>query len=644
MAVHRDGGLAAASLEYIRPIADEIIIAFDSRIAADELGPLEKVANSLIGFEWAGANKFRPWLREQAHGEWLLLLDGDELVSTELLSRIPELISRKDIGGYRIPCSWIFPDPSSWLSSPPWNEDYHLRLVRNDSQVSFPAAKHTGAESSGPVRLIGAPFLHLELILSSKAQRHAKVERYNNEGFPLVAPDGRAINEAYYLPELGNIRTAPVETVDSRNISEILARRNERAPLAKRPRIATVEEVRSWLPSRLAPDLDYRGSIDVLEGERVFLAGTASYVEVEITNQGNSVWPRSSDHYSAAVFLSYHWKCSDGSFEVWDGERTPLTTRILPGERVRHTLRCVAPAGPGRFFLVIDLVHEGKRWFSIDETLATSIEPTVREQLAVATANGLVPLEMARALRRKLRESNALCKALQSSIRKEPLDSPADMMLSDWNMNAEVLNLLIRLIRQRDLKRVLEFGSGISTVVLSHEMSRRSGSILSIEQDESYAKSTREWINQRHLGSASKVITAGLTETEVCGIRTICYEFGRDLQREIECFSPDLIIIDGPSQESGASRLGVAPSVGKILRRSTPFVMDDGFRDAELLIAERWRDESLVRIEGLIPTGLGLLAGTVGKVQGLTSPPLWVDLLSTRQRTALNSLRRMIRL
>jgi hypothetical protein len=37
MALHRHGGLAAASLEFLRPLADEIVIAFDSRISDDEL-------------------------------------------------------------------------------------------------------------------------------------------------------------------------------------------------------------------------------------------------------------------------------------------------------------------------------------------------------------------------------------------------------------------------------------------------------------------------------------------------------------------------------------------------------------------------------------------------------------------------------
>jgi len=418
-----------------------------------------------------------------------------------------------------------------------------------------------------------------------------------------------------------------VPAVDRRNISNVLGRCNDRAPPVMRPRLASAEEVKLWLPLNLSDDFDYRGAIDALEGQRVFVAGTTNDVDVEIANLGKSVWP-SSGRSGVGIFLAYHWKRADGSFEVWDGERTPLPSRILPGERVKHTLRCVAPAKPGEFSLVIDLVHEGKRWFSIDRTLAISVDPPVREQLADACPNGLVPLEAARALRRKLRDPDVLAKALQASAHDERINSPVDMMLGDWSLNAEVLNLLLRLVSQRGFRRILEFGSGISTVVLGHELSRRSGSILSIEQDETYAGRTREWIHERNLGSAARVVTARLAETEACGIRTICYEFGLDLQTEIARFSPDLVIIDGPSQESGASRLAVAPCLGRILERSTQFAMDDGFRDAELAIAERWQNEPLVRVEGLIPLGRGLLAGTVGK--GPTAASHWPDLLLTR--------------
>jgi hypothetical protein len=80
-AVHENGGMTAAALDVVRPLADEIVVAFDSRMPRDQLGPLERVADVLVGFEFLGSNRYRPWLREQAHGDWLLVLDSDELVS-----------------------------------------------------------------------------------------------------------------------------------------------------------------------------------------------------------------------------------------------------------------------------------------------------------------------------------------------------------------------------------------------------------------------------------------------------------------------------------------------------------------------------------------------------------------------------------
>ena len=156
-AVHERGASTAAGLKLVRSIADEIVVAFDSRISRDELGPLEEVCDALVGFEWGGSNRFRPWLREQAKGEWLLILDGDELVSCELLKQLPELISRKDVSGYVLPCWWVFPDARTRLIAPPWGPDKHVRLARMTGSSSRRARHSTPAMAPPAWRVPSAP-------------------------------------------------------------------------------------------------------------------------------------------------------------------------------------------------------------------------------------------------------------------------------------------------------------------------------------------------------------------------------------------------------------------------------------------------------------------------------------------------------
>ena len=332
MAVHERGGLAAATLEVVRPLADEIIVAFDSRTPDDQLGPLDKVADVLVGFEFSGANRFRPWLREQARGEWLLLLDGDEVVSTQLSDMLPELIARKDISGYWLPRWWIFPDPTRRLFGPPWERDEaQMRLVRNDGRLWFPGVKHTGAVCDGPTRIVDAPLIHLALLLDSNSRREEKVRRYNDEKFPLFTFEGQLVNEAYYLPERDPAaQTTPIPVEDAARVDAILAKRCPSTGLKRPVKIVPAEEVEKWWTGRPTDDLDCRAEIEVLPADTSLLTRSTVIFDLDVTNRGRSVWFASDlSRGGALVVVSYHWRANKGSIAVWDGLRTKLTSRIL---------------------------------------------------------------------------------------------------------------------------------------------------------------------------------------------------------------------------------------------------------------------------------------------------------------------------
>jgi hypothetical protein len=51
-----------------------------------------------------------------------------------------------------------------------------------------------------------------------------------------------------------------------------------------------------------------------------------------------------------------------------------LTSYVHPGESVVQLLPVTAPDDPGAYRLVVDLVHEGVRWFDRGPTLAVRVE------------------------------------------------------------------------------------------------------------------------------------------------------------------------------------------------------------------------------------------------------------------------------
>jgi SAM-dependent methyltransferase len=104
------------------------------------------------------------------------------------------------------------------------------------------------------------------------------------------------------------------------------------------------------------------GSGDVRRGQPMS-------IRVPVTNTGWLTWDSTTN---PPVFASYHWLDRQGRMLVHDGERTPLPAPVAPGGSCTLDLRVVAPDTSGRVTLVIDLVHEGRTWFS--EQGATALD------------------------------------------------------------------------------------------------------------------------------------------------------------------------------------------------------------------------------------------------------------------------------
>lgn len=88
-------------------------------------------------------------------------------------------------------------------------------------------------------------------------------------------------------------------------------------------------------------------------------------VSVSVRNDGTLAWPRS------IVTLSYHWNygaCPGNQRDprsVWDGSRTSLPANVAPGDELPDVnMNVRAPASPGLYCLVLDLVSEHVGWAS----------------------------------------------------------------------------------------------------------------------------------------------------------------------------------------------------------------------------------------------------------------------------------------
>jgi len=114
-----------AVLNQLRPVADEVVLAVDSRLEEAEAAKYSAAADRLMRYEFCTSTaRALAWAHSQCRGDWVLRIDGDEVASPALLSAIPRLVGRRDVLQYHIPRRWLFPDASGWLNELPWFPDY----------------------------------------------------------------------------------------------------------------------------------------------------------------------------------------------------------------------------------------------------------------------------------------------------------------------------------------------------------------------------------------------------------------------------------------------------------------------------------------------------------------------------------------
>jgi hypothetical protein len=217
----------AAILRLLRDVADEILVAVDSRVDQSLIGVLEGLADRIWRFEQRPpVDRPRRWLASQCRGDWVLWFDGDEVPSPALVQALPRLMSARDIVQYHVPRRWLFPDADHWLEESPWWPDHQIRLLRNDPATSRYGGTHEPMLPTLPWRCLEDPIYHLNCLVWNIAARRAKVRLYDAERPGMISPGGGPFNEVLQIPEQHTtLRPVEVPAEDRAWIETVLAAR-----------------------------------------------------------------------------------------------------------------------------------------------------------------------------------------------------------------------------------------------------------------------------------------------------------------------------------------------------------------------------------------------------------------------------------
>jgi hypothetical protein len=181
-------------------------------------------------------------------------------------------------------------------------------------------------------------------------------------------------------------------------------------------------------------------------------------------------------------------------------------------------------------------------------------------------------------------------------------------LLGGWALDAQTIKLLWSLLWRDTPQIILEYGSGVSTLLLAvyaSSFSLRTGKeclVISLEPDKRYEVTVEQRLKENDLVGFSKILHLSRND---CGT----YEFGA-LQSVLAGASIDLVLIDGPSGPPGC-RHDTLPNLLPYCKTGTRWLLDDAFRDGELEILRTWYHTPRIKIEGIFAVGKGLAAGRV---------------------------------
>lgn len=166
------------------------------------------------------------------------------------------------------------------------------------------------------------------------------------------------------------------------------------------------------------------------------------------------------------------------------------------------------------------------------------------------------------------------------------LDQPAETLppSGGWAASTDFLILLAEKILCEKPETVVEFGSGITTLVIARCLRLNGrGKLISYDHDAAFAEVTRR--RAERLGLPHDVRTVRLIPASALGYAGVWYEMP-GLPETI-----DLLVIDGPPRPYHPETRGGAGAIFSRLSPGGAILLDDASRPGEQAVAARWRRE-----------------------------------------------------
>ena len=146
-------------IQSLAGLADEVLVAVDSRTADRTLELARDAGAKAFSVEWQGYGPTKNLALERAAGDWVLWIDADERATPELSAEIRKcLASSGELAAFAVPRQAYF--LGRWIRHCGWYPGYVARLFRRGRARFDDKAVHEGLQIDGPVGRLARPLLH----------------------------------------------------------------------------------------------------------------------------------------------------------------------------------------------------------------------------------------------------------------------------------------------------------------------------------------------------------------------------------------------------------------------------------------------------------------------------------------------------
>jgi glycosyltransferase involved in cell wall biosynthesis len=165
--------------------ADEIIV-LDSGSSDDTVNLCRTVTDKVYETDWQGFGIQKQRALDKATGDWVLSIDADEIVTSELKAEIINAMQTTSINGFEIPRLSNY--CGRQMRHGGWYPDYVLRLFRREQGHFTDHVVHERVIVDGNIGRLNTPFLH-DAFVDFEEVLH-KVNSYSSLGAQLLYEKG----------------------------------------------------------------------------------------------------------------------------------------------------------------------------------------------------------------------------------------------------------------------------------------------------------------------------------------------------------------------------------------------------------------------------------------------------------------------